>query len=64
MAEDQLTRDDWDQLTRILALLKPLKDLMPGMESRAKDGKRGSIWEILPSLEILLHHLETTKQRL
>ena len=61
MVEDQLSQDDWDQLTRILALLKPFKDLTMRMESRAKDGKRGSIWEILPSMEILLHHLETAK---
>jgi hypothetical protein len=62
IAQDQLTRDDWDQLTRILALLKPFKELTLRMESQAKDGKRGSIWEILPSMEILLHHLEAAKQ--
>jgi hypothetical protein len=32
------------------------------MESQAKDGKRRSIWEILPSMEILLHHLKAIKQ--
>lgn len=62
LAQDQLTRDDWDQLTRILALLKPFHELTLRMESRARDGNCGSIWEILPSMEILLHHLEAAKQ--
>ena len=31
------------------------------MEGQAKDGKHESIWEILPSMEILLQYLEASK---
>jgi len=40
---DQLTLDDWEKLTWILALLKPFHELTLHMEGRAKDGKCRSV---------------------
>ena len=61
LSADWLSRENWEELTHVLALLKPFHDLVLRMEGKAKDGAHGSIWEILPAIEILLQHLETAK---
>jgi len=31
------------------------------LEDHAKDGTQGAIWEVLPSMDLLLNHLEMAK---
>lgn len=60
--QDRLGADDWEQLKIIMVLLKPFYQLTLHLEGRAKDGNRGAIWETLPSMDLLLAHLEAAKE--
>ena len=59
--EDRLSGEDWLILTETAYILKPVYDHTMRFQSRAKEGHHGAIWEVLPSMEIILHHLETLK---
>jgi hypothetical protein len=59
--EDRLSSDCWAILAETAHILKPIYDHTMRFQSRAKEGHHGSIWEVLPSMELILHHLETLK---
>jgi hypothetical protein len=59
--EDRLSGEDWLILTENADILKPIYDHTMRFQSRAKEGHHGAVWEVLPSMEIILHHLETLK---
>jgi hypothetical protein len=61
--EDRLSREDWEVLTEYMAILAPFKEVTKELEGQPHHGHRGSIWEVLPSMEYLLEHLETMKER-
>jgi len=61
--DDRLTREDWEVLTEYLAILAPLKEITKELEGQPYHGNRGSIWEVLASMEYLLEHLEAMKER-
>jgi len=56
-----LSDDDWVVITQYLELLKPFKIATKRLEGRIREGKGGSLWEVLPTFEVLLKHLETAK---
>jgi hypothetical protein len=59
--EDRLSNEDWLILTKTADILKPIYDHTMRFQSRAKEGHHGAIWEVLPSMEMILHHLESLK---
>jgi hypothetical protein len=61
LQQDELNDDDWEQLTHILSLLQPFEALTKRLQGRAINGREGSVWEILPAMELLLQHLEVNK---
>jgi hypothetical protein len=60
--DDRISREDWEVLTEYMAILAPFKEVKE-LEGQPYHGNRGSIWEVLPSMEYLLEHLETMKER-
>jgi hypothetical protein len=58
---DRLSSDDWATLAETAHILKPVYDHTMRFQSRAKEGHHGSIWEVLPSMEFILHHFECLK---
>ena len=59
--EDRLSPNDWLIIEETAHILKPIYDHTMRFQSRAKEGHHGAIWEVLPSMELILHHLETLK---
>ena len=45
-----------------MAILAPFKEVTKELEGQPYHGNRGSIWEVLPSMEYLLEHLEAMKE--
>jgi hypothetical protein len=62
LGADCLSREDWDELKKLAAFLKPFKELTI-LQSNAGKGQHVSVWETLPALELLLHHVEQCKLR-
>lgn len=58
LKQDTLTPEDWSVLTELLSLLKPFQTLTVRMEGSASKGERGALFEVMPSIMILLEHLE------
>jgi hypothetical protein len=61
--DDRISREDWEVLTEYMAILAPFKEVTKELEGQPYHGNRGSIWEVLPSMEYLLEHLEAMKER-
>jgi hypothetical protein len=60
-AEDHLMTEDWLLLAETAAILKPFYTQTMRLQSRAPDASHGSIWEALPTMELILDHLEDMK---
>ena len=56
--EDKFLNDDWIIFSRTAEILKPFYTFTVRMQSRASRGGRGSLWEVLPTLEFLMGILE------
>jgi hypothetical protein len=56
---DKLNDDDWDNLRAIYFGLKPFSDTTLRLEGHGNGGSHGFIWEVLPSFDLLLSHVET-----
>jgi hypothetical protein len=63
LGDDNLTREDWEELREIAAFLQPFKELTMLLQSHATRAQHGSVWETLPTLELLLSHVELCKER-
>jgi hypothetical protein len=61
--EDRLTQEDWLVLRKSAEILKPIYEHTMRFQSRAKQGHHGAIWGVLPSMELILQHLEGLKER-
>jgi len=61
IVDKMLSDDDWVVITQYLELLKPFKIATKRLEGRIRNGKGGSLWEVLPTFEVLLKHLESAK---
>ena len=59
--EDVLSSNDWAELCIILDLLEPLHKLTLRMQGYAIEGKKGTLWEFLLAMEIILSHFEKAK---
>jgi hypothetical protein len=64
LKDDWLVADDWNQLEELMVLLEPFKTLTTSLEGDPYEGKRGSMWEVLPAMDMLLQKLEQAKERL
>jgi hypothetical protein len=61
ITEMMLLEDDWVVISQYTELLKPFKIATKRLEGRISNGRHGSIWEVLPTFELLLAHLEAAK---
>jgi hypothetical protein len=61
ITEMMLSDDDWVVISQYTELLKPFKIATKRLEGRMSNGGHGSIWEVLPTFELLLAHLEAAK---
>jgi hypothetical protein len=57
------TREDRNELKQLTTFLQPFKELTILLQSYARKGQYGSVWETLPALELLLAHVEECKAR-
>jgi len=62
LEDDQLSSDDWYELSRLKALLQPLKETSLALQS---DGKvnHGSLYESLTGIDYLMSKLEELKEQ-
>ena len=62
LAEDTLTDDEWDQVQELIKLLKPFEKLTKLLQANTtlagSEGSYGSLWEVLPGLQLLFEHLQ------
>ena len=61
MSTDILIREDWNELKELAAFLRPFKDLILLLQGHAEGRQYGLVWETLPTLELLLGHIEQVK---
>ena len=59
--EDHLQPEDWRILAETVRILKPFYSQTMRLQSRGENASYGSIWEVLPSMEFLLEHMESLK---
>jgi hypothetical protein len=62
LIDDKLTDDDWDSLIALERILTPFYKITKRLEGRAADGTHGAAWEALPSVELLIKHLDAMKK--
>jgi hypothetical protein len=60
--EDRLSHEDWLVLEKSAKILKPIYEHSMRFQSRTQQGHHGAIWEVLPSMEMILQHLEGLKE--
>ena len=64
MAVDRLKSADWKELEELHALLKPFKTITMELQGNLSDGwMNGAIFDVLPSFNYLLQHLEHAKRK-
>jgi hypothetical protein len=59
---DAISWDDWTMLQTIHDLLSLFWKLTLRLQGQATNGHHGSIWEVLPAIEVLVKHLEDASQ--
>lgn len=64
LSHDILTADDWHALSEVLAILKPFHDLTLRGEGSLADSSRGLLFDYMPTLNILLKHMQRTRDDL
>jgi hypothetical protein len=62
MRSDGLSAANWQVVTEYMDVLGPLKECTKRLEGRSRQGKYGSIAEIIPVFEYLLSVLESRLQ--
>ena len=62
LIDDELTSDDWHELTAIYSLLAPLKETSLFLQSSGKDCRHGNLFESLQAIDFLLSKLEALKK--
>ena len=58
-----LTEDDWEILEELMGVLEPFWDCTKSLEGRGPKGHNGTLWEILPQFDYLIHHLEEATKK-
>jgi hypothetical protein len=62
LEDDYLTTDDWLELSEVLQLLQPLKQVSFTLQADGKDCNHGSLWESLTAIDFLMSRLEELKE--
>ena len=60
---DHLTSEDWRIIAETVTLLKPFYDQTKRLQSRAKEGSHGALWEAYTSIKLLINHIKQAKDR-
>ena len=63
VVDDALDDDDWHTLTIYLEVLKPFEEATTRMQGNPGTASGSRVWDILPTYEFLLQHLEEFKTR-
>ncbi|KAM6505364.1 hypothetical protein FSOLCH5_15493 [Fusarium solani] len=63
IVDDALDDDDWHTLTIYLEVLKPFEEATTRMQGNPGTASGSRVWDILPTYEFLLQHLEEFKTR-
>ena len=50
-------------LENIHDILQPFKEATIRLQGQAKNGLHGALWEVLPAMQLLIKHLETSKTK-
>jgi len=58
-----LTPEDWRIITETVTLLKSFCNQTKRLQSRAKEGSRGGLWETYTSIELLINHIKQAKMQ-
>jgi hypothetical protein len=58
LIDDELTSDDWHELTAIYSLLAPLKETSLFLQLSGKDCRYSNLFESLQAIDFLLSKLE------
>jgi len=61
-AADILSKEDWQILQTVHDLMYPFWLLTIKLQGNAPGGSYGSIWEILPAMEVLINHFENASK--
>ncbi len=56
-----LTLEDWRIITETVTLLKSFYDQIKRLQSRAKEGSRGGLWEAYTLMELLINYIKQAK---
>jgi hypothetical protein len=59
----ELSNEEWIILEIIHDLLRPLKKVALRLQGQAENGWHGAFWEVLPAMQLLIKHLETSKKK-
>ena len=63
IGSDSLSLSDWNHLKEIAQALKPFERVTQSLQSSAGHGHHGSVWEWLPTIEVLLKSMETGRDQ-
>jgi hypothetical protein len=61
-AADILSKEDWQILQTVQELMFPFWLLTLRLEGNASSSSYGTIWEVLPAMEVLLNRLEKASE--
>jgi hypothetical protein len=61
-SDSVLSNDDWVMLQHLHDILKPFWKLTLRLEGQNAYGKNGAIWEDLPSMQVLINHLDNAQK--
>ena len=68
LSQDALTDDDWQQVERLIKILKPFvsatKRIKGDANSSGVKGLYGALWELITNIELLYQILQRTQQSL
>ena len=67
LAEDTLTDNDWLEVKQLIDLLTPFENITKLLQGNAtrtgSEGAFGSLWEVLPALQVLFEHLNAAEAK-
>jgi hypothetical protein len=59
LQEFLLSEKDWDHLHAVAEILEQFKEITDELQGNSKKGHHGSMWEWLPTIEVLMKYCET-----
>ena len=61
LVDDHFAADKWIQLEQLMEILAPFKEFTKALEGNGYDGMHGLMWQVLPTMDMLLQRLEHAK---